>query len=469
MKAIAVNAGQLKRFRQAFKGPVIGPSDPRYPKARRVWNHMIDRKPALIAQCTGSTDVAAALRFALENRLLVSVRGGGHNVAGYAVCDDGLVIDLTLMNRVTINPQARTVRVGAGARWADVDQATQPHGLATPGGEVSKTGVAGLTLGGGVGYLRRKYGLSCDNLLSVDMLTADGRMITANAIDNPDLFWALRGGGGNFGVVTAFTFRLHPVGPEVATLNPFYPLTEAQRVLISWREFTAAASDEATTAFGIWGIPAHPDLPADLHGASVCLFDGMYAGPSSVGEEVFRPLRNLNGSLLDFSGRVPYVEAQQAFDAFFPDGGLYYWKSLFIDELSDAAIQAIVSMAAERPDPNILVIIRHLGGAISRVDEQATAYCNRQAQFMLSIDGAWTDPSASERNIDWIRQFWKTMRPFSNGRVYLNFPGFDEQGGNVWQSSHGENYRRLALVKKKYDPTNVFRMNQNIPPASPTH
>ncbi|WP_373498505.1 FAD-binding oxidoreductase [Desulfococcus sp.] len=462
-----ISRGGIENFRKTFGGRVIGPADIQYDNARKVWNGMIDRRPAVIAQCTGSADVVAAIRFARSNDLEVAVRGGGHNVAGYAVCDGGLVIDLSPMREVAVDPEARTARVGAGARWADVDRATQPYGLATPGGEVSETGVAGLTLGGGVGYLRRKHGLSCDNLVSVELVTADGRVISANEIENADLFWALRGGGGNFGVVTAFVFRLHPVGPEVVTLNPIYPITEARRTLYSWRAFVETAPDEASTAFAIWGIPLHPDFPENLHGTAVCLFDGMYAGPPDVGEEVFRPFRELGNSLLDFSGRLPYVEAQQAFDVFFPNNGLYYWKSLFLDNLTDAVVETIVSRAEKRPNPRILVILRHMGGAIDRLGSDKTAYQSRGAQFMLSIDGAWTDPAETDRNIAWIRQFWEEMRPFSTGGVYLNFPGFGEGDSDLWQASHGANYERLAMVKNMYDPTNFFRLNQNIRPSAP--
>lgn len=468
MNPTHLNGQDIENFRKTFGGRLIGPGDPRYDDARKVWNGMIDRRPAVIAQCTGAADVTAAIRFATENGLEIAVRGGGHNVAGYAVCDGGLVIDLSPMRGVAVDPEARRVRVEAGARWADVDRATQPYGLATPGGEVSVTGVAGLTLGGGVGYLRRKHGLSCDNLVSVEMVTADGRAIPASETENADLFWALRGGGGNFGVVTAFVYRLHPVGPEVVTLNPFYPLSEARQMLSSWREFTAAAPDEATTAFAIWEIPEHPDIPEALHRRPVCLFDGMYAGPPDVGEEVFRPLRELGTPLLDMSGRALYVEAQRAFDEFLPDGGLYYWKSLFLDELSDAAIEAIVSRGRKRPNSRILVILRHLGGAIDRIGSEETAYRNRGARYMLSIDGAWTDPEESDRNIAWIREFWEEMRPFSNGGVYLNFPGFGEGESDLWKASHGPNYARLGRVKRIYDPENRFRLNQNIrPSASP--
>jgi FAD/FMN-containing dehydrogenase len=389
-------------------------------------------------------------------------------VAGYAVCDDGLVIDMSPMHAVQVDPENRTVRAGAGARWAEVDEATQPFGLATPGGEVSETGIAGLTLGGGVGYLRRQYGLSCDNLLSVELVTADEQLIRASESENSDLFWALRGGGGNFGIVTTFEYRLHPVGPDVTTLNPIYPINKARQALTIWRDFTAAAPEEATTAFAIWGLPTHSDIPENLHGTDVCFYDGMHIGPPDVADAVFRPLRQMDGKLLDLSDRVPYVEAQRSFDEFFPDNGLYYWKALFLDELSDTAIKEIVSRAKQRPSPGILVIIRHLGGAIDRVGRNETAYRHRGAQFMLSIDGAWKDPGESERNIAWIRNFWEDMQLYSNGGVYLNFSGFGEGDHDLWQASHGTNYERLAKVKRIYDPANIFRINQNIRPAETT-
>jgi len=468
MKANQLNRNALDSFRQIFKGYLIDPSDSRYDRARRVWNGMIDKYPALIAQCTDNADVVSALQFAKNNDLQVAVRGGGHHVAGYAVCDDGIVIDMSPMHAVRVDQENRTVSVGAGARWAEVDEATQPFGLATPGGEVSETGIAGLTLGGGVGYLRRKYGLSCDNLLSVELVTADAQVIHASDSDNSDLFWALRGGGGNFGIVTNFKYRLHPVGPDVTTLNPIFPIGEARQALTKWREFTAKAPEEATTAFAMWVIPAHPDFPKNLHGANVCLFDGMHIGPPEDADADFHPLREIDGKLLDLSDRVSYVEAQRSFDAFFPENGLYYWKALFLDELSNGAIEKIVSRAEQRPNPRILVIIRHLGGAIDRVGQKETAYRHRGAQFMLSIDGAWEDPAESERNIAWIRNFWEDMQPYSNGGVYLNFSGFGEGDSDLWQASHGTNYARLAKVKQIYDPANIFRINQNIRPAEAT-
>ncbi len=468
MKPTQINRNALDSFRQEFKGSLIDPSDSRYDKARRVWNSLIDRHPALIAQCTATADVISALQFARENDLPVAVRGGAHHVAGYAVCDDGLVIDMSPMHEVQVDPENHTVRVGAGARWAEVDEATQPFGLATPGGEVSKTGIAGLTLGGGVGYLRRKYGLSCDNLISVELVTAEGQLINASESENADLYWALRGGGGNFGIVTTFEYRLHSVGPDVTTLNPIYPIGEARRALKMWREFTAKAPEEATTAFAMWGVPVHSDIPENLHGTNVCLFDGMHIGPPDVADADFRPLRQMDGKLLDLSDRVPYVEAQRSFDEFFPENGLYYWKALFLDELSNEAIEEIVSRAEQRPNSSILVIMRHLGGAIDRVGRNETAYRHRGAQFMLSIDGAWKDPAESERNIAWIRNFWEDMQPYSNGGVYLNFSGFGEGDRDLWQASHGTNYERLARVKRIYDPENIFRVNQNIRPAEAT-
>jgi FAD/FMN-containing dehydrogenase len=465
MSDINIKKEIYQSFKNNFHGSVISPGDAAYDEARRVWNGMIDRRPAMIARCSNVADVAESIQFGRDNDLLVSIRGGGHNVAGYAVCDDGLVIDMSAMRKVEINPDKRTVRVEGGAVWGDVDPVTQEFGLATPGGEVSLTGVAGLTLGGGVGYLRRKYGLSCDNLQSVDIVTAEGQLLTADAEHNSDLFWALRGGGGNFGVVMSFEFRLHPVGPEIVTVNPIFPVSEARTQLKTWRKFADAAPDEASTAFAIWGIPEHPALPNEFHGMPVCMFDGMYVGPPEEGEALFRPLREAGSPVLDLSDRKSYTEAQTGFDDFMLDGDLYYWKSLFLNEISDDVINALLSWVKRRPNPRILVIIRHMGGAVSRVDGQATAYQNRDSQFMLSIDGTWTDPAESERNIAWIRGFWEAMRRFSNGGVYINFPGFGENAQSLWQASYGGNYEQLVAVKTKYDPTNFFRMNQNIRPV----
>jgi FAD/FMN-containing dehydrogenase len=301
--------------------------------------------------------------------------------------------------------------------------------------------------------------------MAADVVTADGRKVRASEDEHPDLFWALRGGGGNFGVVTSFVFRLHPVGPEVATLTAFFRLEDAPLVLSSWQSFTLSAPDEATTAFAIWAVPDDPELPEELRGQPACVLDGLYAGAPDAGEGLFRPLRQVAEPLLDMSGRVPYVDAQSALDPLFPDGGLYYWKSLFLDELGDDAIAQILARSQHRPDPRILVILRHLGGAVARIGDDATAYSNRGANYMLSIDGAWDDPAETERNIAWVRDFWSQMQPFSNGGVYLNFPGYGENGRALWRASHGANFARLQGVKDRWDPTNLFSMNQNIRPT----
>ena len=464
----SIDTERFRTYADSFEGQLVLPDAEGYDDARKVWNGLIDRRPALIARCANADDVVRSVRFARESNLLVSVRGGGHHVAGYAVCDEGMMIDMSAMRQVTVDPGARIARVQAGALWADVDAAAQAHGLATPGGEVSLTGVAGLTLGGGVGYVRRKYGLSCDNLLAVEIITADGQRRRASERENSDLFWALRGGGGNFGIVTVFEFRLHPVGPHVVTLNPIYPFDQSRSVLEAWRRFTETAPEEASTAFAIWGIPEHPDIPAELHGTPVCLLDGMFIGPVAQGETLFQPLREVGEPILDLGGPTTYLQAQQGFDEFMQDGDLYYWKSLYMDQLSNEAVDTMMSWVRRRPNPRLLVIIRHLGGAVSRVVESATAYQNRKAQFMFSIDGAWSDPAESERNIAWVRGFWEAMNRYSNGGVYVNFPGFGENPQQLWQSSYGNNYRKLVAVKTKYDPINFFRMNQNIKPVAET-
>jgi FAD/FMN-containing dehydrogenase len=448
-----------------FDGQLVRPSDPDYDQARRVWNGMIDKYPALIARCTGTADVVAAVNFARENKLLVAVRGGGHNVAGYATCDGGIVIDLSPMNAVRVDPARCTARAQGGATWGQLDSATQAFGLATPGGEVSETGIAGLTLSGGVGSLRRKYGLSCDNLVSAEVVTADGRVLTASEEENADLFWGLRGGGGNFGIVTEFEYRLHEVGPEVATLTVAYPLGRAKEIVPAWLAFTASAPDEVSSTVLVWSVPAIPDFPVELHGRAILVLADVYAGDTGKGERLFEPLRKLGEPLFDLSGIVPYVESQSAFDDFFPDGDRYYWKSLYCDELSDAAIETLLAWMQDRPSPRSLVAIRHLGGAISRVGESDTAFGNRAARFNFSIDATWSDPADDEANMRWARDFWQAMRPHSNGAVYLNFPGLLEEGEALVRGAHTANYAKLAALKNRYDPANLFQVNQNIRPA----
>lgn len=455
----------LDSFEKRFGGLLVRSGDADYDRARSVWNGMIDRHPAVIARCATQQDVADALAFARATELPLAVRGGGHNVAGYATCDGGVVIDLAPMRGVEVDPVGRVVHVGGGATWADVDQATQPHGLVVPGGEVSETGVAGLTLSGGVGMVRRKYGLTCDNLLAAEVVLADGRCVRASFDENPDLFWALRGGGGNFGVVTRFTFQAHPVGPEIAKLGVLYPIEAAPDVLRAWRTFTDVAPDEATTAVNFWRIPAIPDFPSELHGKATVMVEGMYSGDVDEGLRLFRPLQRLGEPLIDLTGPMTYLESQTGFDAFVPAGLRYYWKALNLASLDDEVIAAIVDGARRVPEGRSLLVLRHLGGAVARVPANATAFGNRQAPYNLSLDATWEDPAEDDTHVSWVRGFWNAMRGYASG-VYLNFPGFGEEGEALVRAGLGENYARLQQVKRRYDPDNVFRLNQNVKPAS---
>lgn len=456
----------LQALAGRLRGPLIRPHDANYDAARRVWNGMIDKRPALIARCSGTADVIDAVNFARENDLLVAVRGGGHSVAGHAVCDGGLVIDLSEMRGVRVDPTARTARAQGGATWGDLDRETQAFGLATPGGVVSTTGIAGLTLSGGYSWQRRKHGMSIDNLLSADVVTADGELLHASEDENQDLFWAIRGGGGSFGVVTSFEYRLHELGPEVMFLACMYPLRQIRNVMGAWRDFIDGASDETTVDCIVWGIPAHPAFPENVHGQAVVVLAGMYAGPAEEGKRVLQPLRELGTPVLDLSGIMPYTDAQQAFDPFFPSGELlHYWKSLYLNSMSDEVIEAVATWGRERPESRILFSIRHLEGAIRRVPADATAFGDRSAPFLLSIDATWEEAEDSEENIAWSRRCWSDMQRFSPGGTYFNFPGFLEEGEDLLRASYGENYDRLVEIKTKYDPDNLFRLNQNIAPA----
>jgi len=446
-------------------GELITPDHAAYESARRVWNGMIDKRPALIARCAGADDVAIAVRFAAEHDLPLAVRGGGHNVAGTAVVDDGVVVDLSAMRAVRIDDSRRTVHVEGGATWADVDRVTAPLGLATPGGIVSQTGVAGLALSGGVSSQRRLHGMTIDNLVSADVVLADGRRVRASAEEHPDLYWALRGGGGNFGVVTSFELRLHELGPEVFSLEVAYPIEDVARVLAGWRDAVAGAPDELTTAAFVWSLPVIPDLPEHLRGRTYVGLDGMYAGDPAEGERLTRRLRELATPLLDMSGAVAYLDKQRALDPFFPAGLRYYWKALYLDGLTDAAIDTTVEWSLSRPSERSLVVIRHGGGAIARVGAEETAFGDRSSEWMLSIDSTWDDPADDERNIAWTRAFWEDARRFSQGKTYFNFPGLLEEGDSAVRESYGANHDRLTQVKAAYDPENRFRLNQNIRPA----
>ena len=456
----------LQAFIEGVRGVVLTSGDPGYDDARGIWNGLIDRRPALIVQCTGAADVVDAVNFARERGLLLSVKGGGHNVAGNAVNDGGLVIDLSQMRGVHVEPSTQTVRAQGGALWGDCDREAQLFGLAVPGGVVSTTGIAGLTLHGGVGHLRRKHGLSIDSLLSVDIVTADGRLRRASATENEDLFWAVRGAGSNFGVVTSFEFRAHPVGPMVMVGAVFYPQEAARDVLPAWRDYMASAPEELSSLAFFWNVPPGEPFPSEHHGKPVLILAGVYSGSVEDGEPVVQPLRELAQPLIDLSGPWPWLGLQSGFDALFPPGDLRYWKSRAFAALPEEAIEEIAEWAARRPTPLTDITIWHHGGAMSRVDERATAYAGRDAPFLVTGEVSWTDPAQSDEAIKWGRDFWAAMGRHSTGGLYLNFPGLGEEKEELVKAGYGANYERLAVLKAKYDPDNLFRMNLNITPAS---
>jgi FAD/FMN-containing dehydrogenase len=461
-----LTATTIDEFAAGLRGPVLQAGDADFEEARTVQNGLIDRHPAMIARVRGTADVVDAVGFAREHGLPLSTKAGGHSVAGNSVNDDGLVIDLSLMRGVRVDPAAKTVRVQGGALWGDVDRETQLFGLATPGGVVSTTGVAGLTLHGGYGHLRRQFGLSLDNLLSVDIVTADGQVRTASQKENADLFWAVRGAGSNFGVVTSFEFRAHPVGPLVHLCAPFYSLDDGERVLRAWRDFTATTPDEITSMLVFWSVPDNEHFPAEHRGKPVLIPATVHSGSFDAGEEAMRPLRELATPLLDLSGPIPYTAVQAAFDPFFPKGQLYYWKSTYLDDLSDAAIASILQVAAERPSPLSDLILWQLGGAMSRVGATDTAYGRRDAPYLLNAEATWLDPRDTDRSIAWSRNAIATWQQFSNGGSYLNFSGFGEEKEALLRAAYGSNYDRLAALKAEYDPTNLFRTSLNIPPVA---
>jgi FAD/FMN-containing dehydrogenase len=444
---------------------VLAPGDPGYDDARSLWNGLIDRSPALIVQCSGAADVVDAVNFAREQGLVLSIKAGGHNVAGNAVNDGGLVIDLSQMRGVHVDPATQTVRVQGGATLGDLDRETQLFGLAVPVGVVSETGVAGLTLHGGVGHLRRKHGLSIDSILSVDIVTADGRLRRASATENEDLFWAVRGAGSNFGVVTSFEFQAYPVGPMVFVGAIFYPFAEAAAILAGWRDFMAAAPEELSSLAICWSLPPSEPFPPELHGTPVVAVAAAYCGPVEEGERVVQPLRELAEPVVDASGPWPWLGLQSGFDAIFPKGELRYWKSRSVTELSDDVIGEIVKLAGRRPTPMTDIAIWHHGGAMSRVGETDTAYGGRDVEFLVTAEASWTDPAQNDEAIAWAREVWDAMEPYTTGAVYLNFPGLGEEKDDLARAGYGANYDRLTELKAKYDPDNLFRMNINIPPA----
>jgi FAD/FMN-containing dehydrogenase len=456
----------LQALQAELRGAALGAAAPQAHEVRRPFNAMYQEAPALTVECSGTADVIDAVNFARERGLAVAVRGGGHSVGGLSTSDGGMLIDLAPMRGVQVDPEQRLARVQGGALWADVDRETQAFGLATPGGVVSDTGVAGLTLGGGYGWLRRKYGLSCDNLVEAQVVCADGEVRRAAADANPDLLWALRGGGGNFGIVTSFTFRLHPLGPIVPFAGTFYPVEEAADVMRGWREYTQQAPDDITSVCVTITFPADPAMPEAVHDRECIIVGAVHAGDSPDAMDELQPLRQLGTPLVDLSQPMPFRAVQAAFDPLFPRNTLRaYWKTQYLDELSDAAIDTIVSAAQGRPAPLTLVNTFHMGGAISQVAPEQTAFAERSAPYMVSIDGMWSDPADDAERIAWVRSTWEDIGRFGNGSVYLNFMGRDDDGGAAVNSALGRNLQRLAVAKAAYDPDNFFRLNDNIAPS----
>jgi FAD/FMN-containing dehydrogenase len=453
--AILEEAAMLE-LRANLRGPLLCPGDIAYDEARKVWNGMIDRRPAMIARCAGAADVIAAVKFARTHEILVSVRGGGHNTPGIAVCEGGLMIDLAGMRSVRVDPARHTARAEGGTTWSDFDRETQVFGLATTGGAISHTGIGGLTLGGGLGWLAGKYGLVCDNLLSVDLVTADGTILTANAADNAELFWGLRGGGGNFGIVTSFEYQLHPVGPLLA--GPvFYPLAKAKEALALYRDFATSIPDEVNTVAALMNSPAGDPLAAVV----VC-----YNGSIEAGEKVLRPLRTFGPPIADEVAPMPYCKVQTLFDEAFVRGRRYYFKSNFTRGISDEATATLVEHFATAPSPLSLLYFQQLGNTANRVGATETAFGHRDALCEWGCDAVWLDPAQDAANIRWAREVAEAMRPFTTGSDYVNHIGLEaEEGNDRIKAAFGANYDRLVTLKNRYDPTNLFRHNQNIRPT----
>ena len=458
--------GELDALADALAGTLIREGDPDYDQARALWNGMTPRRPAAIARCASTDDVRRVVRLAGERDLLLAVRGGGHNVAGTAGVDGGLVVDLSDMNDVEVDPQSERARAGGGTTFADLDAATQAHGLAAPGGVVSKTGIGGLTLSGGIGWLRRKHGLTCDNLVAATLVAADGTVHQVDEERDPELLWGLRGGGGNFGVATELTYQLHPVGPEVVAAIVVHHADRAEEALRVYRDWTADLPDEVSSIVACGSVPEEEDFPQDHWGEPCVILAACAATDLARGQELIQPLRELDDPIADLSGPVPYVDIQQLFDADYPDGMRYYWRSLHLPGLSDEVIGRTIEWWQRRPSSLTTLDLWHLGGAMSRVGPDATAYGDRSAPFLLGIEANWTDPADDDANIDWTRACVEAFEPLSTGREYLNFPGFFEDGEQTLRAAHGEaNYARLRELKRRLDPDNLFRLHQNIAPA----
>lgn len=446
----------VDQFASSLNGELIREGHTAYEEARKIWNAMIDRRPALIVRCRGTDDVVRSVNFARDHAIPLSVRGGGHNVSGNALCEGGLVVDLFPMKEVRVDPERHVATVEGGATLRDLDLKTQEFGLATTGGIVSTTGVAGFTLGGGLGMLMRKHGLACDNLLGVEIVTADGRVRKANAGENRDLFWAVRGGGGNFGVVTSFEFKLHPLG-KILYGPVLHPIDRARDVLRFYRKFMEGAPDE---------LQAYAGLLPSPQGAPVAAVVAAYAGPIEDGERVLRPLRELGTPLVDQIHPTAYVDHRGLFDAFYPAGLRNYWKASFLSELSDEAIDTMVTHYAKTPSPQTAVALEPMGGAVARIGKDETAFAHRDAPFGIIITAAWTNPADDAAHKAWARGLWQAMESFSSGGVYVNYMEDErDEGADRVRAAYGRNYERLVAVKRTYDPKNLFRSTQNIRPV----
>jgi FAD/FMN-containing dehydrogenase len=460
---ISLKSEATDRLKDSIRGEVLTPESEQYDEARTIWNAMIDRRPAMIVRCASASDVVRTVRFAGEHKLLVAVRGGGHNIAGNAICDGGLVIDLSPMKSVRVDRNAMTARAEPGVTLGEFDRDTQAFGLATPVGINSTTGIAGLTLGGGFGWLSRKHGLSIDNLISADVVTAAGELVTASETDHPDLFWAIRGGGGNFGVVTSFEFRLHKVGPEVLAGLVIHPLDAAGDVLRFYRDFIKTTPQEFSCWFVLRLAPPLPFLPAEWHGKAIVVLAVCYAGDLKEGERVAKPLRSFGKPVADIIGPMPFTAWQTVLDPLLAPGMRNYWKSHDFREASDGLIDTLITHARRIPDPQTEIAFALLGEGVMKVAKEATAYTHRDARFVMNVHGRWDNPSNDAKCMGWVRELFQATAPFATGGAYVNFMTQEEQ--ERVPSAYGSNYGRLATLKKKYDPDNFFRLNQNIRPA----
>jgi len=463
--SVKLSEEKISELQQGLRGRVAVPGTDDYEQARTIWNAMIDRRPALAVRCAGAADVIRAIRFARENDLVLAVRGGGHNIAGNAVCEGGLQIDLSQMKSVRVDPSRRTARVEPGATLGEFDKEAQAFGLATPLGINSTTGVAGLTLGGGFGWLSRRHGLSIDNLLSADVVTAAGELVKASEHENPDLFWGIRGGGGNFGVVTSFEFKLHPVGPTVLAGLVVHPLDAAKDVLRFHREFVETVPDEFVCWFVMRQAPPLPFLAPEWHGKEILALAVCYNGDIATGERIAKPLREFGKPIADIIGPMPYTAWQTVLDPLLTPGARNYWKSHDFAGLSDGLVEVMMDHARRIPDPQTEIACAQLGGAVARVARGATAYNHRDGKYVMNVHGRWADPAKDDACIAWARSLWKETSRFATGSVYVNFLTQEETGVDRLRAAYGENYDRLVALKNKYDPTNLFGVNQNIGPT----